>query len=56
MHNVIQVPLDGAVGSHNCRCHPVVACTVDVNVCFSRQTVSTLTWGLSHYSAQLTPS
>ena len=43
MHAVIQVPLDGVVGSCNCRRHPFVICTVDVTACFSRQTVSALT-------------
>ena len=55
MHAVIQVPPDGVVGSRNCRCHSFVACTVDVTVCFSRQTVSALTLGLTRYSAQPTP-
>ena len=45
MHAVIQVPADGVVGSHKCRCHSFTACTVDVTVCFSRQTV---TWQCSH--------
>ena len=47
MHAVIQVPPDGVVGSHNYRCHLFVACTDDVTVCFSRQTISALTSGLS---------
>jgi len=55
MQTVIQVPSDGAVGSRNCHCHPVEACTVDVTVCFNRQTVSALTLGLLCYSAQPTP-
>jgi len=55
VHAVIQVPPDGVVGSCNYRCHPFAACTVDVTVCFSRQTVSALTLGLSRYSAQPTP-
>ena len=43
MHAVIQVPPDGEVGSRNCRYHPfTAACTLDVAVCFSRQTVSAL--------------
>jgi len=51
MHAVIQVPPDGVVGSHNCRCHLFAACIVDVTVCFSSQTVSALTSGLLRYSA-----
>jgi len=45
VHAVIQMPADGVVGSHKCRCHSFTACTVDVTVCFSRQTV---TWQCSH--------
>jgi len=55
VHTVIQVPLDAVVGSRNCCCHSFAACTVDVTMCFIRQTVSALTSGLSHYSAQPTP-
>ena len=54
MHAVIQVPPDGVVGSRDCCSHSFAACTVDVTVCFSRQTVSALTSGLLHYSAQPT--
>jgi len=54
VHAVIQVPPDGVVGSRDCRCHSFAACTVDVTVCFSRQTVSVLTSGRSRYSAQPT--
>jgi len=46
MHTVIQVPLDGVVGSRNGCCHPFAACTVDVTAHSSRQTVSALTLGL----------
>jgi len=56
VHAVIQVPPDGVVGSRICRCHSFAACTVDVTVCFGRQTVSALTSGLSRYSTQPTPS
>ena len=55
VHAVIQVPPDGVVGSLNCCCHSFAACTVDVTVCFIRQTVSALTSGLSRYFAQPTP-
>jgi len=55
VHAVIQVPPNGVVGSRNCRFHPFAACTVDVIVCFSRQTVSAFASGLSIYSAQPTP-
>jgi len=55
VHAVIQVPPDGVVGSRNCHCHSFAACTVDVTVCFIRQTVSALTSGLSRYFAQPTP-
>jgi len=40
MHAVIQVPPDGVVGNCDCRCHPFAACTLDVTVRFSRQSVS----------------
>jgi len=50
----IQVPPDGVAGSCNCRYYPFAAWTVDVTVCFSCQTVSALSLGLSRYSAQLT--
>jgi len=49
------VPPDGVVGSRNCCCNSSAACTVDVTVCFSCQTVSALTSGLSRFSAQPTP-
>ena len=55
VHAIIQVPPDGVVGSRNCCCHSFAACTVDVTVCFIRQTVNALTSGLSRYSAQPTP-
>jgi len=46
MHAITQVPTDEVVGSRNCRCYPFAACTVEVTVYFSRQTVSALTSGL----------
>ena len=55
MHAVIQVHPAGVVGGRNCHCHSFAACAVDVTVCFSRQTVSALTSGLSRYFAQPTP-
>jgi len=55
MHAVIQVPPDGVVGSRNYCCHSSAACALDLTVCFNRQTVSALTWGMSHYPAQPTP-
>ena len=53
MHAVIQVPPDEVVGSRNCWCYYFAACTVDVTVCFGRQTVSapSLTSGLLRCSA-----
>jgi len=57
VHAVIQVPPDRVYleDIRNCCCHSFAACTVDVTVCFIRQTVSALTSGLSRYSAQPTP-
>ena len=55
VHAVAQLPLDGVVGSRNCRCHSIAAWIADLTVCFSHQTVSALTIGLSRYSAQPTP-
>jgi len=46
MYAVMQVPQNAVVGSRNCRFPSFSACTVNVTVCFSRQTVSTLTSGL----------
>ena len=45
MHAVIHVPLDGVVGSRNCCCNPFAACTIDVTICFIRQTVNVLNLG-----------
>jgi len=53
-HAEIQVPRDGVMISRNCRCQSFAACTVDVTVCFNRQTVSALTLGFSRYYAQPT--
>jgi len=57
---VIQVPLDGVVGSRNCHCHFfAAACNVSIMwpwcVRFSTPDVSAVTSGLSQYSAQPTP-
>ena len=55
IHAVLQVPLDGVVGRYNICCHFFAASTVDVTVCFSRQTVNALTSGLLRYSAHPPP-
>ena len=48
MYAIIQVHLDEVVDSCNCHCHPFAACTVDVTVCFSRQTVSRASHAILH--------
>ena len=55
VHAVIQVPPDGVVGSRNCCCYSFAAYTVDVTVCFIRQTVSALISMLLTPLTEVTP-